>query len=163
MDNYQPICCGNYEVAVKEFKRSSGLGRNSSYGATAAQYLAMSYLQLDDTENAIKAFKSAFQIDPYRDDIRVKLGNLYFSQGKYEEARAEYADAVRLNPSTVNRYSLGQAHIELRRFSEAEAQYNEIQCLAPQEAADKPPFLNTFDSCFKNMRYSADRSTSTFS
>jgi tetratricopeptide (TPR) repeat protein len=124
----------DYQRAVSEFKRSVGLGRNSSFGADAAQYLAMSYLQLDDTENAIKAYKTAFQIDPYRDDIHVKLGNLYFSQKKYEDARAEYAEAVRLNPSTVNRYSLGQAYIELGRFLDAETQYNEIQRLTPREA-----------------------------
>ena len=124
----------DYEGAVKEFKRAVGIGRGSSFAADAAQYLAMSYLQLDDTENAIKAYKSAFQIDPYRDDIHVKLGNLYFSKGKYEDARTEYAEAVRLNPSTVNRYSLGQAYIELGRFSDAETQYHEIQSLAPQEA-----------------------------
>jgi tetratricopeptide (TPR) repeat protein len=124
----------DYQVAVKEFKRSVGIGRGSSFAADAAQYLAMSYIQLGDTENAIKAYKSAFQIDPYRDDIHVKLGNLYFSQEKYEDSRAEYAEAVRLNPSTVNRYSLGQAYIELERFSEAETQYDEIQRLAPREA-----------------------------
>ena len=39
-----------------------------------------------------------------------------------------------MNPSTVNRYSLGQAYIELGRFSDAETQYSEIQRLAPQEA-----------------------------
>jgi len=124
----------DYTTAVKEFKRSVGIGRGSSFAADAAQYLAMSYLQLGDTENAIKAYKSAFQIDPYRDDIHLKLGNLYFSQGKYEDARGEYAEAVRLNPSTVNRYSLGQAYIELERFSDAETQYSEIQRLAPQQA-----------------------------
>jgi tetratricopeptide (TPR) repeat protein len=124
----------DYATAVKEFKRSVGIGRGSSFAADAAQYLAMSYLQLEDTENAIKAYKSAFTIDPYRDDIRIKLGNLYFSQEKYEEARVEYAEAVRLNPSTVNRYSLGQAYIELGRFSDAETQYAEIQRLAPREA-----------------------------
>jgi tetratricopeptide (TPR) repeat protein len=124
----------DYEGAVKEFRRSVGLGRGSSYAADAAQYLAMSYLQLDDTENAIKAYQSAFQVDPYRDDLHVALGNLYFSQGRYEEARGEYAEAVRLNPSTVNRYALGQAYIELGRYSDAETQYNEIQRLAPGEA-----------------------------
>jgi tetratricopeptide (TPR) repeat protein len=124
----------DFEGAVKEFKRSVGIGRGSSFAADAAQYLAMSYIQLDDTENAIKAYQSAFKIDPYRDDIRVKLGNLYFSKQRYEEARAEYAEAVRLNPSTVNRYSLGQACIELGRFAEAEHQYSEIQRLAPAEA-----------------------------
>ncbi len=124
----------DYETAVREFKRASGLGRSSTYGADAAQYLAMAYLQMDDTENAIKAYQSALQIDPYRDDTRVKLGNIYFSQEKYDDARGQYAEAVRLNPSTVNRYSLGQAYIELGRYSEAETQYDEIQRLAPQEA-----------------------------
>ncbi|MBI5579777.1 MAG: tetratricopeptide repeat protein [Deltaproteobacteria bacterium] len=124
----------DYEGAVKEFKRAVGIGRGSSFAADAAQFLAMSYLQLDDTDNAIKAYKSAFQVDPYRDDLHVKLGNLYFAQGKYEDARAEFAEAVRLNPGTVNRYSLGQAYIELGRFSDAETQYNEILRLAPQEA-----------------------------
>ena len=124
----------DYEGAVKEFKRAVGIGRGSSFAADAAQYLAISYLQLDDPENAIKAYKSAFQIDPYRDDIHVKLGNVYFSQEKYEDARKEYAEAVRLNPSTANRYSLGQAYIELGRFSDAETQYSAIQRLAPQEA-----------------------------
>ncbi|MCU0602294.1 MAG: tetratricopeptide repeat protein [Desulfobacterales bacterium] len=124
----------DYAGAAMEFKRSVGIGRGSSFAADAAQYLAMSHIQLGDSESAIKAYKTAFSIDPYRDDIRIKLGNLYFSQGKYEEARAEYAEAVRLNPSTANRYALGQAFIELGRFSEAENQYNEIQRLAPRQA-----------------------------
>jgi len=125
---------GDYEKASNEFKRSAGLGRNSSYGADAAVYLAMSYIQLEDPDNAVKAYQTATQIDPSRDDIHLKLGNLLFSQEKYDDARKEYAEAVRLNPSTVNRYSLGQAYIELERYSDAESQYNEIQRLAPQEA-----------------------------
>ena len=46
----------DYEGAIKEFKRSIGIGRGSSFAADAAQYLAMSYLQLEDTDNAIKAY-----------------------------------------------------------------------------------------------------------
>lgn len=141
----------DYEGAVREFKRSAGIGRNSSFAADAAQYLALSYLQLDDTENAIKAYKSAFTIDPYRDDIRVKLGNLYFSQGKYEDARAEYAEAVRLNPSTVNRYSLGQAYIELGRFNDAETQFNEIIRLAPNDPAGYLGLGQTYSRQGKNQ------------
>jgi Flp pilus assembly protein TadD len=124
----------DYERAVKEFKHSVGLGRNSSFAADAAQYLAMSYLQLEDPDNAVKAYQTAYTIDPSRDDLHVKLGNLYFSQEKYEDARREYAEAVRLNPNTVNRYSLGQAYIELGRFADAETQYGEIQRLAPEQA-----------------------------
>jgi len=125
---------GDYETAVREFKRSAGLGRYAGYGVESYQYLAMAYLKLEDPENAVKAYQSAIQIDHSRDDTHVSLGNLYFAQQKYEDARAEYAEAVRINPSTVNRYSLGQAYIELGRFSDAETQYNEIQRLAPQDA-----------------------------
>jgi len=125
---------GDYEGAVKDFKRAVGLGRNSTYGVESAQYLAMSYLQLGDTDNAIKAYQTAIQINPNRDDSHVTLGNVYFSQKKYEEARVEYAEATRINPSIVNRYSLGQAYTELGRYAEAENQYSEIQRLAPEQA-----------------------------
>ncbi len=125
---------GDYEGAVKDFKRAVGLGRNSTYGVESAQYLALSYLQLEDTDNAIKAYQTAIQIDTSRDDSLVKLGNLYFSQEKYEEARVEYAEATRINPSTVNRYSLGQAYLELGRYEDAQGQFNEIQRLSPLEA-----------------------------
>jgi len=124
----------HYEKAVEEFKRSVGIGRNGAYAADAAQYMAMSYLQLGQPEEAVKAYQTALEIDRYRDDLRVKLGNLYFSQEKYEDARTQYAEAVRLNPSTVNRYSLGQAYIELGRYDDAEAQYAEIQRISPEQA-----------------------------
>ncbi len=124
----------DYERAVADFKRAVGLGRGSAFAADAAQFLAMAYLALDDKENAVKAYLSGIQIDPYRDDLRVKLGNIYFADKKFEEARAQYAEAVRVNPSAANRYALGQALIELGRYAEAEVQYNEIQRLTPKEA-----------------------------
>jgi tetratricopeptide (TPR) repeat protein len=124
----------DYPKAVDEFKRSVGIGRNGAYAADAAQYMAMSYLQMNQPEDAVKAYQTALEIDRYRDDLRVKLGNLYFSQEKYEDARGQYAEAVRLNPSTVNRYSLGQAYIELGRYADAEDQYAEIQRISPEQA-----------------------------
>jgi tetratricopeptide (TPR) repeat protein len=54
----------DFEGTVKEFKRSVGIGRGPSFAADTTQYLAMTYIQLEDTENAIKAYKSAFTIDP---------------------------------------------------------------------------------------------------
>jgi len=124
----------DYKRAVADFKRAVGLGRGSAFAADAAQFLAMAYLALDDRENAVKAYRSGIQIDPYRDDLRVKLGNLYFADKNYEEAAGQYAEAVRVNPTAANRYALGQALIELGRYAEAEAQYNEIQRISPQEA-----------------------------
>lgn len=124
----------DYEQAVANFKRAMGLGRSSAFAADAAQFLAMAYLGLNDRENAVKAYRSGIQIDPYRDDLRFQLGNLYFSDKKYEEAAGQYAEAVRVNPTAANRYAFGQALIELGRYAEAESQYNEIQRISPQEA-----------------------------
>lgn len=124
----------DYEGAAAEFKRSLGLGRNAPFAADAAHYLALAYLRLDDLPQAEAAYKSALEIDRQRDDLRIKLGNLYFSQKRYEEAQREYAEAVRVNPSAANRYALGQAYIELGRFGDAASQYAEIQRLAPAEA-----------------------------
>ncbi len=42
--------------------------------------MADAYLALDDTKNAMKAYKTALRLNPYRDDIHIKLGNLYFSE-----------------------------------------------------------------------------------
>jgi tetratricopeptide (TPR) repeat protein len=124
----------DYAGAAAEFKRSMGLGRNAPFAADAGHYLALAYLQMDDLPQAEAAYQSALEIDRQRDDLRVKLGNLYHSQKRYAEAMREYAEAVRLNPSAVNRYALGQAYIELGRFADAESQYAEIQRLAPREA-----------------------------
>jgi tetratricopeptide (TPR) repeat protein len=127
---------GNYEKAVDEFARAVGIGRcaSSSYASDAAQYLAMSYLQLNQPEEAIEAYQTALQIDQSNDEIRLKIGNIYYSQQKYEEACGQYSEAVRLNPSTTNRYALGQAYIELARFNDAEDQYSAIQRISPDQA-----------------------------
>lgn len=127
---------GNYEKAVNEFARAVGIGRcaSSSYASDAAQYLAMSYLQLNQPEEAIEAYQTALQIDQSDDEIRLKIGNIYYSQQKYEEACGQYREAVRLNPSTTNRYALGQAYIELERFNDAEEQYSAIQRISPDQA-----------------------------
>jgi tetratricopeptide (TPR) repeat protein len=119
---------------VREFKRSAGLGRFSGYGVESYQYLAMSYLQLEDPENAIKAYRQAIQLDPTRDDSHVSLGNLYFAQSRYDDARSEYSEANRINPCNSNRYSLGQAFVELGRYEDAATQFNEIIRSSPLEA-----------------------------
>ena len=89
----------DFKGAVKEFQRSIGLAPNASNSVDAASYMADAYIALDDTKGAIKAYKTALRLNPYRDDINIKLGNLYFSEERYPEATAEYEKAVKLNPS----------------------------------------------------------------
>ena len=125
---------GEFEKAVREFKRSVGLSPSSEYTDEASDYLAKSYLQLGETDKAISAYKKSIRLNPTRDDIHTTLGNLYFSLDRHEEAEKEYKEAVRINPSSNNYFALGQAYLYLGRLSEAESTFNKVRSLDPQEA-----------------------------
>ncbi len=128
---------GDYEGAVKDFKRSVGMGQNSPYAVEAANYMAKAYLQLNDSEAAIKAYETAIQIDPSRDDSHIELGNLYYALGRDQEAVEEYETAARLNPTAANGYSLGQAYLIVERYADAEAQFREVDRVASYDPAGK--------------------------
>ena len=85
----------DYKGAVRDFQRSIGLAPNSSNSVDAANYMAQAHLQLGDTENAIKAYKTGIRLNPYLDDTHINLANLYFAEGRQEEAVKEYKEAVR--------------------------------------------------------------------
>jgi tetratricopeptide (TPR) repeat protein len=123
----------DYKGAVKEFQRSIGLAPNSSNSVDAASYMADAYIALDDTKGAIKALKTSLRLNPYRDDINIKLGNLYFSEERYPEATTEYEKAVKLNPSAGNIFALGQAYMNTGRYSDADVQFNKVLRMAPRE------------------------------
>ena len=122
-----------YDKAIKEFRRSIGLSPFSEYSVSASNYMAQSYLQLDDVEAAVNAYKNSIQLNPFLDETYISLGNLYFSQGMYEEAEEQFEEAVKVNPSANNRYSLGQIYLSTNRLDEAEREFNEVQRLTPEK------------------------------
>jgi Flp pilus assembly protein TadD len=121
----------DYEGAAKEFQRSIGLSPQSQYAVDASNYMANAYLQLNQTEKAIQAYKTSISLNPYRDDTHIILGNLYFSEKRYREAENEYKQAIRLNPTENNYYSLGQAYLELGQYNAAKNQFNTVKHLSP--------------------------------
>jgi tetratricopeptide (TPR) repeat protein len=122
----------DYKGAVKEFQRSMGLSPQSSYAPEAAQYMADAHLALGDKRRAEKALKEGLRLDPYRDDIHVKLGNLYFTEERYSDAVRAYEKAVKLNGSSTNVYSLGQAYMQTGRHGEAELQFLRVLRMEPE-------------------------------
>jgi tetratricopeptide (TPR) repeat protein len=122
----------DYEGAAKEFQRSIGLAPQSQYAVDASNYMANAYLQLNQPEKAIQAYKTSISLNPYRDDTHIILGNLYFSEKRYRDAENEYKQAIRLNPTENNYYSLGQAYLELGQYNAAKNQFNTVKHLAPE-------------------------------
>jgi tetratricopeptide (TPR) repeat protein len=127
---------GNYDVAIKEFQRAIALSPNSSYTQDSYDYMVQSLLNLDRTDDAIKAYKQAIKLDPANDSYHVNLGNIYFGVGRYDDAAAEYNQAVRIDPtSDLNWYSLGQAYNKTGNYSGAEQAFQKIRGQSPLDAA----------------------------
>jgi tetratricopeptide (TPR) repeat protein len=125
----------DYEGAIREFRRSIGLAPNSTHSADASSYMANAYKAIDDTEGAIKAYKDAIYRSPDRDDIHISLGNLYFAEGRYDEATETYEKAVKIWPSSDNHYALGQAYLNAGRHSEADREFNTVLRMEPDKPA----------------------------
>ncbi len=126
MDLYQKK---DYEGAARAFKGAVSMAPNSSFSKDASKYLAMSQLKLGNTDKAIEAYQTSIRLNPDSAEPHADLAKLYFSQKRYQEAGAEYAKAVKIDPSSTNRYSLGQAYLFQDRFIEAEAEFQEVRRL----------------------------------
>jgi tetratricopeptide (TPR) repeat protein len=123
---------GDYNGAVKEFRRAIALSPASEDTVSAYDFLATAYLQLGKTHEALGAYQSALRLSPGRDDLHVKFGNILLEEKRFEEALKEYKAAVQWNPnSTANLYCLGQAYLSMGEFKDAEEIFRKITDLAP--------------------------------
>nr|MBL0712882.1 tetratricopeptide repeat protein [Desulfobacterales bacterium] len=126
---------GRYNEAAAAFKQAVSLAPASPYAHNAADYLAMSYLQQGRSDKAVEAYETGIRLDPTSDTFHVKLGKLHFAENRYQEARLSYEKAVSLNPSAGNRFSLGQAYLQLDEFNRAEKEFRQVQRLESGEPA----------------------------
>jgi tetratricopeptide (TPR) repeat protein len=124
----------DYEGAAKAFQSAFNLAPTSTYAVDSTKYLAQSYLKLGKTDKAIEAYKTAISFHRDQDDLNTALGNLYFAEDRFSEATAQYQEAVRINPSANNRFSLGQGYIKMEEFGKAEAEYNKYIQMEPESA-----------------------------
>ncbi len=119
---------GDYEKAVKEFKRSIAIGRTvgSSYTVDAAHYMANAHKQLGQYDKAVEDYRLATELDGGREDSYVYLGNLLYAQERYAEAQDAYLRAVEINPSGESCFSLGQAYMQNSNYAQAEDMFEKV-------------------------------------
>ena len=75
-------------------------------------------------------------IDPTSEEELLRSGNRHYQQGKYEDAIADYDEAIRINPQDAQAYyNRGTAKGELGWHQEAIADFDEAIRVNPQHAA----------------------------
>lgn len=122
----------DYEGAAKAFQRSVNLSPNSTLSVDTFKYLAQTYLKLNEIEKAIQTYKTAKSYHGDRDDLNTALGNLYFSENRFDEAVTQYKEAVSINPSANNHFSLGQGYLKTGKFNQAEREFNTVVRMEPE-------------------------------
>ncbi|MFA5083712.1 MAG: tetratricopeptide repeat protein, partial [Hydrogenophilaceae bacterium] len=122
-----------YDEAIVLFKRSVGLAPASATAIYAYDYMARSHIAQGDNHSAIDIYKKSLRADPSSDSTHTALANLFYSDGRYTEARDEYEQAVKVNPSAANRYSLGQGYLATGQYAEAVQQFQKVHDMAPLE------------------------------
>jgi tetratricopeptide (TPR) repeat protein len=131
IDLYQ---AGEYKKAAKEFQRSISLSPYSENIIETYDYLANTYLKLDDPANAEKAYKTALKVDPQREDMYVKLGNLYYSNKKFTQAEKAYRNAIHVYSNAETNYSLAHCCLGVGKLIEAESLFKKVIGLEPRSA-----------------------------
>lgn len=92
------------------------------------------FLSKNDYENAERSLKSAVTIYPKFVSAHNALGCAYFGLKKNEEARQEFAEAIRLDDHLSSSYmNLGRAQLALGQISDAQASMEKASTLAPQD------------------------------
>ncbi len=124
---------GDYEGAIREYKRAVALAPNSSLAVDAYNSMGQAYTQNGQNDEAIKAYQEALRRDPNRSDIRISLGNIHFYNSDYDAAVAQYEEAVRVDPGSANRFSLAQGYLAQGNLTEAEFQFSRVRDMAPDE------------------------------
>lgn len=122
-----------YDEAIREYQRAVSLAPNTGTAVSAYNQIAQAYTQQNDKESAIKAYQQSLRLDPNQADTRIALGNIYYFDERFPEAQQEYEQAVRLDPSASNRFSLGQAYLANDRVDDAEYQFRQVRTMAPNQ------------------------------
>lgn len=132
----------------KQYKQAAGVFRMATaYDPTntdAYNLMAQAYVGAGDNKKAIEAYKLSIKIytsgqssatgSDTKDQIQIKLANLYIQEKRPVDAEKELRAAIKSNPqNVVAPYTLGQLLVQQNRPQEAEGFFRSAVKLAPND------------------------------
>jgi len=121
---------GRYEDAIKQYEKAASKKELSVYYSNAGD----AYRRLRKWSESIQFYQKALAITPNDDIANNSLGLVYFEQGKYEEAKKYYLEAIGRNPEPVYFVNMGLALVMQNKLDEG-IQYYENALMINSENA----------------------------
>ena len=111
---------GHVQESVVEFQTALRLSSNQAMSADALSNLGGAYRQLQDYLHAKDSFAAALRIDPNKASALVGMGLLAQRSGNFEQAIAQYAHAMSVEPTAVGYVLLARAFEKSGHRAEAD-------------------------------------------
>jgi tetratricopeptide (TPR) repeat protein len=101
-----------------------------------------------DIEGAIQGYQAILAKNPKRIDVRSNLGAAFSRLGRYEEAIAQYKEALKLNSSIpAIRFNLALAYYKGALVSEAAEEFSKFLAETPSDQPQRPNAVLLLADC----------------
>ena len=121
----------NYEAAAQNYKKILVSVDDIETKSSIYYNLALSYKNLNDYDEALKAAQQAYRLDSDSNKAAL-LAQLYYYTGDYESAKSLAINVLEVSPKTYNMY------IVLGHIYKAEKNQEEMEALAEKAALNFP-------------------------
>lgn len=137
------------QQAIREGKAGVSVNprKSSNWEKLGDIYSSISAFAKDANGFAIESYNQAIFLDPINPVLRIKLGGIYFADGKYAEAIKVFELAVLAKPDFANsHYNLAMAYKGNKEIDKAKAQIEAVLKLVDLDSNDYQIAKNELDS-----------------
>lgn len=136
-------------AAEEEEKKNAGFLQlrklaNTRRTTDAYRGLALTYLSMGKTDEAVAALKTAVDKMPKDASARVALGEAYLAQGNFDGAVEQFTERLALEPTTDARLDLARAFAKKRVARQAEPLYREVLKTEPDHRGAKMGLVDLY-------------------
>jgi len=139
---------GKPTEAIAEFKLVLQMGSTPSVRARACHNLGAAYLSMGDRDDARPFYEQAIRLNPEGPNSFLMLGLLQLEEGELEAASKNLQSSIRLMPSDIGYFALGQISERQGRLTEAKSAYEKAAQIAPSFAG----FQQNLDAVQRRIR-----------
>ena len=139
--------------AINEGKATVTLnpGRSGNWEILAQIYGSIMPFAQGADQFAIQTYTQAVALDPLNPNLRVALGGIYYSLGRYDDAIDAFKLAVLTKTDLANaHYNLAIAYREKKNYDSAISEMNTVLTLVIKDSPDYTLAKNTLDALEKS-------------